>query len=157
MLSSVFDQIVFEINMLDLIKEGYLVNLRGQRIDTGVDLTRIKTTYGDFDEAQLSLNFNTAKTNELVVETYLNRCEGKLSVAFCCSEGFECPEVSCVLMVRPTQSRSLYVQPVGRGMRLYPGKTDCLVIDFAGNSSRHQLVTLLSIIGTATEQEAVKR
>ncbi|WP_289142986.1 DEAD/DEAH box helicase [uncultured Brevibacillus sp.] len=208
-LSTVFDQIVFEINMLDLIKEGYLVNLRGQRIDTGVDLSKIKTTYGDFDEAQLALNFNTAKTNELVVETYLNRCEGKLSVAFCCSvqhaidlaatfrsfgisahhvdgtmkdeerrnilskfaqgeirvvtnvmvltEGFDCPEVSCVLMVRPTQSRSLYVQAVGRGMRLFPGKKDCLVIDFAGNSSRHQLVTLLSIIGTATEQEAIKR
>ena len=40
-------------------------------------------------------------------------------------------------MLRPTKSTGLYVQMAGRGTRLAPGKTDCLVLDFAGNVARH--------------------
>lgn len=45
------------------------------------------------------------------------------------TEGFDEPSVDCVVVARPTKSRSLYVQMVGRGLRLYPGKRDCLLID----------------------------
>lgn len=51
--------------------------------------------------------------------------------------GFNAPAVDLVAMVRPTKSTGLYVQIVGRGMRLAPGKTNCLVLDFAGNVTRH--------------------
>jgi len=55
------------------------------------------------------------------------------------TEGFDSPEVSCVLMLRPTQSWSLYTQMIGRGLRIAEGKTDCIVIDIVGNSERHSL------------------
>lgn len=45
-------------------------------------------------------------------------------------EGYDCPQVDCVIVLRPTTSRALYVQMVGRGLRLAEGKKDCLLIDF---------------------------
>jgi DNA repair protein RadD len=51
--------------------------------------------------------------------------------------GFNAPQVDLIAMLRPTKSTGLYVQIVGRGCRLAPGKTDCLVLDFAGNIARH--------------------
>ncbi|MBF0184725.1 MAG: DEAD/DEAH box helicase [Magnetococcales bacterium] len=51
--------------------------------------------------------------------------------------GFNAPAVDLIAMLRPTKSTGLYVQIAGRGMRLAPGKTDCLVLDFAGNVQRH--------------------
>ncbi len=48
--------------------------------------------------------------------------------------GFDAPHVDFIAILRPTQSVSLYQQIVGRGLRLDEGKTDCLVIDYAGNS-----------------------
>jgi DNA repair protein RadD len=51
--------------------------------------------------------------------------------------GFNAPNVDLIAMLRPTNSTGLYVQMAGRGTRLAPGKTDCLVLDFAGNVARH--------------------
>ncbi|MGB6190311.1 MAG: DEAD/DEAH box helicase [Aeromonas molluscorum] len=48
--------------------------------------------------------------------------------------GFDAPHVDLIVMLRPTESISLYQQIVGRGLRLSPGKTDCLVLDYAGNN-----------------------
>ena len=51
--------------------------------------------------------------------------------------GFNAPAVDMIAMLRPTQSTGLYIQIMGRGMRNSPGKTECLVLDFAGNVARH--------------------
>ena len=51
--------------------------------------------------------------------------------------GFNAKNVDMIAMGNATKSRGLYVQIVGRGTRLYPGKTDCLVLDFGGNIARH--------------------
>jgi len=56
------------------------------------------------------------------------------------TEGFDEPSISCVAIARPTKSRALYSQMVGRGTRLAPGKADCLVLDFTGTAGRHRLV-----------------
>jgi len=45
------------------------------------------------------------------------------------TEGFDAPETDCVVMFRPTQSRALFAQMIGRGLRTAPGKTDCLILD----------------------------
>ncbi len=50
--------------------------------------------------------------------------------------GFDAPNVDCILMARPTKSPGLYVQMLGRGMRLAEGKRNCIVLDFAGNVKR---------------------
>ena len=53
--------------------------------------------------------------------------------------GFDAPHVDLIAILRPTESVSLYQQIVGRGLRLSPGKTDCLILDYAGNP--HDLYT----------------
>lgn len=53
--------------------------------------------------------------------------------------GVDIPRVACIGMARPTLSRTLYAQMIGRGTRLYPGKSDLLVIDFTFNSEIHPL------------------
>jgi superfamily II DNA or RNA helicase len=52
-------------------------------------------------------------------------------------EGFDLPSLECVIMNRPTHSLGLYLQQVGRGLRIYPGKQDCVILDHAGNFDRH--------------------
>ena len=47
--------------------------------------------------------------------------------------GFDAPHVDVIAILRPTESVGLYQQIVGRGLRLSPGKRDCLVLDYAGN------------------------
>lgn len=49
-------------------------------------------------------------------------------------EGFDEPAVACIAVARPTKSQPLYVQQIGRGLRLFPGKTDCLLLDLVGAS-----------------------
>lgn len=51
--------------------------------------------------------------------------------------GFDAPHVDLIAMLRPTKSASLYVQVVGRGMRLSPGKENCLLLDYAGVVVEH--------------------
>jgi superfamily II DNA or RNA helicase len=65
------------------------------------------------------------------------------------TEGYDERTVSCVLMARPTQSRGLYQQMLGRGLRLCPeaGKLDCLVLDVVDNCRKHPLVTATSLLG----------
>ncbi|CPR21015.1 ATP-dependent RNA helicase YejH [Brenneria goodwinii] len=53
--------------------------------------------------------------------------------------GFDAPHVDLIAILRPTESVSLYQQIVGRGLRLFPGKTSCLILDYAGNP--HDLYT----------------
>lgn len=55
--------------------------------------------------------------------------------------GFDAPAIACIVMARPTLSWSLYLQQGGRGMRPSPGKPDLLLVDAAGNSLRHGLLT----------------
>jgi len=78
--------------------------------------------------------------------------DGEIKVLANCNvltEGFDCPDIECVLMARPTKSRALYQQIVGRGLRPAPwaGKADCLVLDVVGNSLKHKLVTVASLEG----------
>lgn len=57
--------------------------------------------------------------------------------------GFNAPAVDLIALLRPTKSAGLYVQIVGRGTRLAPGKENCLVLDFAGNVRRHGPIDLV--------------
>ena len=55
----------------------------------------------------------------------------------CLTTGVDVPNIDYLIMLRPTQSPGLYVQMAGRGLRIADGKTDCLVLDYAGNINRH--------------------
>lgn len=59
------------------------------------------------------------------------------------TEGFDCPEVNTILMTRPTRSNGLYIQMIGRGLRIAPNKKDCLILDFL--DERHTLNQSISL------------
>lgn len=63
------------------------------------------------------------------------------------TEGFDARSVDCVALMRSTLSPGLYYQMVGRGLRLNPGKDDCLVLDFGDNVMRHGCVDDIRIKG----------
>lgn len=68
---------------------------------------------------------------------------GELRALVNCSiltTGFDHPATDAVVMLRPTLSPGLYVQMVGRGLRLHESKADCLVLDFGGNVRRHGFI-----------------
>ncbi|HEY9173796.1 MAG TPA: DEAD/DEAH box helicase [Verrucomicrobiae bacterium] len=103
---------------------------------------------------------------------------GKIQVVCNCgvlTEGFDDPGVEVVIMGRPTKSRSLYSQMVGRSTRPLPGVVDgpetaeerkaaiaasakpsCLVVDFVGNAGKHKLVTSADILGGKVSEEALE-
>lgn len=67
---------------------------------------------------------------------------GKGSVlcnAMLLTEGWDCPSADCICVLRPTKIRSLFCQMIGRGTRLFPGKSDLLLLDFLWHSERHEL------------------
>ncbi|MEW5934022.1 MAG: DEAD/DEAH box helicase [Bacillota bacterium] len=70
-------------------------------------------------------------------------------------EGYDEPATSCIVLARPTKSQPLFTQMVGRGLRPYPGKRDCLVIDVADVSRRHRLAQLPDLLGKPPEERQV--
>lgn len=83
-------------------------------------------------------------------ETLRDYADGRVQVVCNCNvltEGFDDPSTAAILLARPTKSRVLYIQMVGRGLRLSPGKTDCLVLDFADMAGRHSLCSLATLVG----------
>ena len=75
------------------------------------------------------------------------------------TEGWDCPAVDCVVVLRPTKSRALYVQMIGRGMRLAPDKKDLLILDFMWLTGKHLLChpSSLSAENEETTKETNKR
>lgn len=72
------------------------------------------------------------------------------------TEGFDEPRIDCIIVARPTKSRPLYVQMVGRGTRTFPGKVDCLVIDMVGNTRRHSLASMATLLGSEAAEVRMK-
>jgi len=63
------------------------------------------------------------------------------------TEGYDNPRTDCIVVARPTKSRALFTQMIGRGTRKHPAKTDLLVLDVVGASAEHSLVTVPSLFG----------
>lgn len=104
---------------------------------------------------------------------------GKIQVVCNCgvlTEGYDSPGVEVIVMARPTKSRALYAQMIGRSFRPLPGivdfeesdsdtrkhaiaqsiKPSCLVIDFVGNSGKHKLMTTADILGGNVSDAAIE-
>ena len=100
-----------------------------------------------FEEAQIPAKAIYGDMNSLDRRQALEDLrKGKIQIATSCgvlTEGFDEPTISCVAMARPTKFKGLYIQCVGRGLRLHPSKSDCLVLDFADEG--HNLETVASL------------
>ena len=201
-LDTVFEEIVYSRSLPEMIQDRYLVPLRGFRIATHADLTRVGGGGMDLNQEELEQAVNIEDRNALVARAIQELARDRRTIVFCVTvahalnlaralnalgvpagiihgemksedrvdvlqrfregrlaaltnvgvltEGFDDPGVSCVAMARPTKSVGLYAQMVGRGMRLLPGKEDCLIIDFVDISAM-SLVTLPSLMGMPRE------
>lgn len=198
-LDKLYSEVVYTRDMLWGIRNGYLSDLRGLRVKLDVDLSRLRTSHGDYDQGQAGELLSSAGAPELIAQAWKRHAAGRRTLVFtptvalaqdvadafarhgvaasyvsgetplderrylleqfslgkldvmanCAvlTEGYDEPRVDCVVVARPTKSQALYVQMVGRGTRRHPDKTDCLVLDVAGASDVHSLITLPSLFG----------
>jgi len=102
-----------------------------------------KAIYGDMDPFERKNALKELKT-------------GKIQVATSCGvlcEGFDEATLSCIAMTHPTKFKGLYVQCIGRGLRLHPSKSDCLILDFT--DEEHNLETIASLAKTIPEAKHI--
>lgn len=90
------------------------------------------------DRAEVLADFDAGKYNVL--------CNSMLL-----TEGWDCPSVDCIIVLRPTKIRSLYCQMVGRGTRLCEGKSELLLLDFLWHTQRHELCRPACLIAQSEE------
>ena len=111
---------------------------------TVVFLPLVKTSQ-KFRDILISKGFKAAEVNgssEDRAEVIKAFDKGEYNVlcnSMLLTEGWDCPSVDCIVCLRPTKSRSLYCQIVGRGTRLCEGKKDLLLLDFLWHTERHEL------------------
>lgn len=176
-LGSYYQNVAFEIGLLELIAQGYLCPLRAMALPVELDARKLRKKGRDVsadDAAELisprmrelaravadeiwdrkaliflprcdvSLAFARALCEEGVFTKHVqgvsdDRCEQlqwfaepgpkALCNAMLLTEGYDCPDIDCVVILRATRSRALYCQMIGRGTRIAPGKDHLLILD----------------------------
>ena len=198
-LDDVFDEIVYERDILWMIQKGYLCDIRAVQVMLKADFGELHSRGGDYVRGEVEDMLHAAEAPKHALQAYQEHAAGRKAIVFtptvdaayefaaafnaggiatgvvhgelpiderratldrfhtgglqvvanCAvlTEGFDEPSVNCVLIARPTKSRGLYVQMVGRGTRTFPGKEDLLVIDLVGSTTQHNLVTVASLFG----------
>ena len=111
---------------------------------TVVFLPLIKTSQ-KFKEILTSKGFSAAEINgnskdrAEILQDFEKGEYNVLCNSMLLTEGWDCPSVNCIVVLRPTKIRSLYCQMVGRGTRLFPDKDYLLLLDFLWHTERHEL------------------
>lgn len=199
-LGHVWQEVVFERDILWGIKHKFLVDVKGYGITAeDFDTSKIRKTAGDFNEHDMGEALANSTAIELLAKKWHEHAEGKRGLVFtptvdtavltsqilsdygihtlsldgktptaerramliklmngqiqgvanCAvlTEGADIPAVEVIALLRATQSETMYVQMVGRGLRPYPGKDRCIVLDLAGNAARHSLCGLTTLKG----------
>ena len=189
-LGTLFDEITFKRSIPDMIAAGWLAELIGLQVKTGIKISECFSKT-DLDEDKLAAALATQQRNDIILRSYQEKCaDRKKSLAFCLkgdhsqqlsdyfrangltsayvtckthpteraqivqdfadgkirilcnydifSEGFDEPSIDAILICRPFTSDSRYVQCVGRGTRKFPGKENCLLLDFTDDAGKHQ-------------------
>lgn len=127
---------------------------------TVVFLPLVKTSQ-KFRDILNKHGFKSAEVNgesadrEQVLKDYEDGKYNVLCNSMLLTEGWDCPSVDCVIVLRPTKVRALYSQMVGRGTRLAPGKKELLLLDFLWHTERHELCHPANLI--ATDEAVAKK
>ncbi|KIV97902.1 hypothetical protein PV10_01602 [Exophiala mesophila] len=115
-----------------------------------VDINHVVTLTAAFRKIGIDAQYITGATKKRVrgerLAAFKNREFPVLLNCGVFTEGTDMPNIDCVLQARPTKSRNLLVQMIGRGMRLYPGKENCHVIDMVA-SLETGIVTVPTLFG----------
>ena len=185
-----FESLIYDIDICDLIREGYLAPVISKGSTEKINLKGVKKTAGDYNkkslEAAVDKDFLTKKAVDEIIDlgktrvSWLVYASGIKHAQHICEEirsrgiqcevvtgetettkrdqiladfkaqrlrclvnveiliaGFNAPCTDLLVLLMATQSTSKYVQAVGRGTRICPGKDNCLLLDFGGNVERH--------------------
>lgn len=113
-----------------------------------------------FRHAGINAGFASGETPRAERQRILSAFKtGKIQLLTNCAlwtEGMDAPSISCVIMARPTKSDLVYIQAVGRGLRLHPSKDYCLIMDFAPMDGR-DLVMSGDLLGVPKEQRKAEQ
>jgi superfamily II DNA or RNA helicase len=144
--------------MVELVVESYLKEAKGLKaIAFGVTVNHALNLAYCFEKHGLSSKAvygeMPSSERDQIIQDYK---EGKIDVLCNCSlltEGFDAAHTACVIVARPTKSKGLYQQMIGRGLRLWPNKSECLVLDFGDlNHSLFSTAILLNDSNDANEK-----
>jgi ATP-dependent helicase IRC3 len=125
----------------DLVVKSWMARAKNRKstLVFCVDLSHVANLTAKFRQYGFAAQFVTGdtprKTRAARVDAFRN---GEFPVLLNCgvfTEGTDIPNIDCVLLTRPTKSRNLLVQMIGRGMRLHKGKENCHVVDFVASLS----------------------
>lgn len=124
--------------------QHYLNLCRGKRaVAFAVSIEHSKHIAADFQAAGIAAEHVDGQmdhaTRDAAVQRFVAGQTLVLSNAELFGEGFDVPAIEAAILLRPTQSLSLYLQQVGRALRPAPGKQHAIILDHAGNSLRHGL------------------
>lgn len=115
-----------------------------------VDITHVMGLTHAFWDHGIEARFITGDTHKVERGECLSAFKrGEFPVLVNCgvfTEGTDIPNIDCVVLARPTRSRNLLVQMIGRGMRLHPGKTNCHIIDMV-SSLETGIITAPTLFG----------
>jgi superfamily II DNA or RNA helicase len=187
-LGSYYENVSYETNIVDMIRDGYLSPIKIKTMPIRLDLRQVHQTAGDFDSKELgdalgpyleqiawairneagerktlcflpliatskrfveicqSIGIRAkhidgySEDRKEIQEEFARGDFDLLSNAMLLTEGYDCPSIDCVVCLRPTRSRALYSQMVGRGTRLHEGKDNLLLLDFLWMHEKHNLV-----------------
>jgi len=173
-----------------MVEENNLHEVVGPTIEIAAGRKTLVFAVTVMQAERMSEIFNRHKKNSAMVVTGKTETEARKGImkgfdsgdfqflvnVGVCTEGFDVPSIEIVAIARPTKSRSLYTQMVGRGTRPLPGvvdgpqtaegrkdaiassgKSSALILDFVGNSGRHKLVTTSDILGGDYDDDVIER
>lgn len=118
----------------------------------GVDVAHVKSLHELFVSNGINAKDVTGRTKDEIRDSYIKDFkDGKIEVLMNCgifTEGTDMPNIDCILLCRPTRSRSLLVQMIGRGLRLHHSKDYCHIMDFV-DSSNVGVISIPTLAGIA--------
>ena len=186
-----FDKIVYETNVREMIRDGWVSNIVSQPSENEYDTTNLEVRGGEFVETGMQDLFSAHEPSARACAEIVEKCRGRKSIMVFCAgvahaemvcesltkitgeevalvtgetlplqresylerfkegkirwlvnvavltTGFNAKQVDAVCVLRATLSPGLFAQIVGRGLRTFPGKEDCLILDFGQNVKRH--------------------
>lgn len=138
-LPSELSQVVNTEGVNNITVRSWLAKAQGRKSTLAfcVDLEHVAGLTNTFRRYGIDAHFVTGDTPKAVRSARLDSFRNEeFPVLVNCgvfTEGTDIPNIDCVLLARPTKSRNLLVQMIGRGMRLHPGKKDCHIIDMVAS------------------------
>jgi len=116
-------------------------------IKTSLKMKEILISYGLHAE---EVNGKSADREQILQDFADNKFQ-VLCNAMLLTEGYDCPDIDCVVPLRPTKIRSLFAQMVGRGTRIHPGKKNLLLLDFLWSTAQHNLCRPAHLIASSND------